>query len=234
MSKALDRATVLLWIVLTPLMSVALYMVFLYAPDEKVMGAAQRIFYFHVPTAMVTYSSVAVLLAGSILHPQGIRVTGSQGVLQMAGILGERFGRPGELVFLLGFWGAVATSILGVWQGVPYLFADYVGLLRGKSGDELKQAVAARGAWYRGYLLFLTLPPMAILAIGKPVWIVVAYAAIGALFMPFLALTLLWMNNREELGGLRNGPLANAGLVVCVLLFLYLGFAQIRDKVLGG
>lgn len=68
MSKALDRGIVLLWIVLTPMMSVALYMVFLYAPDEKVMGAAQRIFYFHVPTAMVTYSSVAVLLAASIAY----------------------------------------------------------------------------------------------------------------------------------------------------------------------
>jgi Mn2+/Fe2+ NRAMP family transporter len=175
-----------------------------------------------------------MMLAGSILHPAGVRVTGSQGVVQMAGILAERFGRPGELVFLLGFWGAVATSILGVWQGVPYLFADYVGMLRGKSGDELKRTVSARGPWYRGYLLFLTVPPMAILAIGKPVWIVVAYAAIGALFMPFLAVTLLWMNNRRELGALRNGLLANAGLVVCVLLFLYLGIAQIRHRVLGG
>jgi len=175
-----------------------------------------------------------VLLAGSVLHPAGVRVTGSQGVVQMAGILGERFGRPGELVFLVGFWGAVATSILGVWQGVPYLFADYLGMLRGRTGDALREVTAARGRWYRGWLLFLTFPPMAILAIGKPVWIVVAYAAVGALFMPFLAATLLWMNRREDLGGLRSGPAATAGLVVCVLLFVYLAFAQIRDEVLGG
>lgn len=66
MSKALDRVILLLWVLITPMMAVAIYMVFLYAPEEKVMGAAQRIFYFHVPTAMVTYSSVLVLLAGSI------------------------------------------------------------------------------------------------------------------------------------------------------------------------
>jgi Mn2+/Fe2+ NRAMP family transporter len=175
-----------------------------------------------------------VLLAGTVLHPAGVRVTGSEGVLQMAGILGERFGRPGELFFLVGFWAAVATSILGVWQGVPYLFADFVGMLRSEPDDRRRRTVAVRGPLYRGYLAFLTIPPMAILAIGKPVWIVVAYAAVGALFMPFLAVTLLVMNNRRELGPLRNGPLANGGLVVCVLLFCYLALVQIRDKVLGG
>jgi len=66
MSKSLDRLIVLLWVLVTPMMAVSIYMIFLYAPEEKVMGAAQRIFYFHVPTAMVTYSSVLVLLAGSI------------------------------------------------------------------------------------------------------------------------------------------------------------------------
>jgi len=47
-------------------MTVALWMVFLYAPDEAVMGAVQRIFYFHVPAAIVTFLSVFVLLAASI------------------------------------------------------------------------------------------------------------------------------------------------------------------------
>jgi hypothetical protein len=31
-------------------------------------------------------------------------------------------------VFLLGFWGAVFSSVLGVWQSAPYLFADFVAL----------------------------------------------------------------------------------------------------------
>ena len=68
MHRALDRTLGLLWIVTTPLMVVAIYMVFLYAPDEKIMGAAQRIFYFHVPSAMMTYLGVFVLLGGSIAY----------------------------------------------------------------------------------------------------------------------------------------------------------------------
>ncbi len=63
-----DVLTVALLAVTVLLMLGAIYMVFLVAPDEKVMGPVQRIFYFHVPSAIVTFSSVAVLLAASIAY----------------------------------------------------------------------------------------------------------------------------------------------------------------------
>jgi heme exporter protein C len=47
------------------LMPLALYLIFLNAPEEKVMGAVQKIFYFHVPIAAVTFVSVFVLLVGA-------------------------------------------------------------------------------------------------------------------------------------------------------------------------
>jgi len=51
------------------------------------------------------------------------------------------------------------------------------------------------------------------------------YAAFGALFMPFLALTLLMLNNRASWAGpsRRNGWLTNAMLVVTLVLFSYVG-----------
>ncbi|HMB70540.1 MAG TPA: Nramp family divalent metal transporter [bacterium] len=166
-----------------------------------------------------------VSLAAGSLHPRGIAISGSEGVLEMAQLLGARFGRPGELVFLVGFWGAVASSTLGVWQGVPYLFADYVGMMRRRGAPERPDT---RGRLYRGWLTVLTVPPMTLLLLGKPVWLVVAYAALGALFMPFLAATLLWLNNRRDLvGDLRNGPLANLALVACLALFGYLAWTQL-------
>ncbi len=58
----------LLWATTTVAMCGALWMIFLYAPEEKVMGAAQKIFYFHLPLAFVTYTAVAVLLGGSIAY----------------------------------------------------------------------------------------------------------------------------------------------------------------------
>jgi heme exporter protein C len=47
---------------------VANWLVFQYAPEERVMGAVQKIFYFHVPSAMVTYLSVFVLLGGALAY----------------------------------------------------------------------------------------------------------------------------------------------------------------------
>ncbi|MFQ5600878.1 MAG: Nramp family divalent metal transporter [Candidatus Krumholzibacteriia bacterium] len=178
------------------------------------------------------FGVAVILLSGVVLLPRGIEITGSHGVLRMAALLGESFGRPGELVFLVGFWGAVASSLLGVWQGVPYLFSDTVALLRRGTESSLDATVSRRGWVYRGYLLFMTFPPMLLLLLGRPVWLVVAYAALGSLFMPFLAVTLLFMNNRRsEMGGLKNGLLANASLVLCVLLFVYLAVVEILGRI---
>jgi heme exporter protein C len=56
--------------VLLPLLSAvamvaALFVVFLVVPDEREMGAVQRIFYFHVAAATTSYVMIGVLLVGS-------------------------------------------------------------------------------------------------------------------------------------------------------------------------
>ncbi len=56
------------WGATTVAMCAALWMVFLYAPEEKIMGAAQKIFYFHLPLAFVTYTAVAVLLGATMAY----------------------------------------------------------------------------------------------------------------------------------------------------------------------
>jgi heme exporter protein C len=48
-------------------MIVALYMIFIFAPTEKTQGDAQRIFYIHVPLAIIgAYGSAILLFIGSI------------------------------------------------------------------------------------------------------------------------------------------------------------------------
>ncbi|MCP4901497.1 MAG: divalent metal cation transporter [bacterium] len=178
------------------------------------------------------FGIAVVFLAAAVLKPHGIVVEGSTGVLQMAGMLGEALGRVGELLFLVGFWAAVASSIVGVWQGVPYILAETAQRLRGETMDS-ESTVSTRGRWYRGGLLLMTFPPMLLLVIDRPVWLVVSYAALGSLFMPFLAITMLVMNNRKrDLGEYRNGFLANAGLVASVFLFGYLMWIQLA-RLLG-
>jgi heme exporter protein C len=46
----------------------ALWTIFLVAPEERVMGAVQKIFYFHVPSAIVCFLSVFVLMGASVAY----------------------------------------------------------------------------------------------------------------------------------------------------------------------
>jgi Mn2+/Fe2+ NRAMP family transporter len=67
---------------------------------------------------------------------------GARLMVQIAGQLESTFGAGGPLAkwaFLVGAWAAVFTSLLGVWQSVPYLFADLLGQM--SAG-----AAAGRGA----------------------------------------------------------------------------------------
>jgi Mn2+/Fe2+ NRAMP family transporter len=174
-----------------------------------------------------------IVLGALVLMPHGVTVSGTKSVLEMATLLGERLGRGGTLIFVAGIWAAMFSSLLGVWQGVPYLFSDYVALFRNAGSPARGGTFSSRSALYRGYALFMTFPPMLLLLLERPVWLVLAYAVIGALFMPFLGATLLVMNNRAELGRLKNGWLANAALITSLLLFAYLAVYEIGAKVFG-
>lgn len=58
--------------ILTALTSVAflatLYVIFAYAPQEATMGIVQKIFYFHVPSAIASYAGFLIAFGGSIAY----------------------------------------------------------------------------------------------------------------------------------------------------------------------
>jgi hypothetical protein len=76
--------------------------------------------------------------------------------------------------------------------------------------------------------VFVTLAPLPLLWVSVT-QVQLAYAVLGALFMPFLALTLLLLNTRAALVGPRftSGPVINTVLVTTVLLFLAMGALQL-------
>ena len=177
--------------------------------------------------------SVMVLTA-TVLAGWGGMPPGSEGLVACGDAirssaslrLGASVGAAARLVFLVGVWGAVATSMLGVWQGVPYLFADFMRSMAGRPAQE----VETKGWTYRGYLLFLALPPMLLLFADRPIWVIRLYTVTGGLFMPLLAASLLWLNSRRELvGEHRNGALATAALVAALALFAAIAARQLID-----
>jgi Mn2+/Fe2+ NRAMP family transporter len=174
---------------------------------------------------------VAMLIVGAdLLYRSGVTLTeGDRGLLDLDEILRERFGRVVSTLFLVGFWATSFSSLLGVWQGVSLLFTDFVRTRR-EAGGQLTEGPAQRSLPYRVYLLWLTFPPMVLVFLGQPFALVVAYGALGAFFMPFLALTLVWLlNSRRTPEEWRNGWLSNALLVGAALLFLVLCVDQLAS-----
>jgi len=153
-------------------------------------------------------------------------MTGPSMALGVADHLGSILGPFGKWCFLVGFWSAVFSSMLGVWQGIPYLFADFVQQYTYQ--PQQPAPIDTRSLPYRGYLLFLAIPPMLLLLINQPVWLIVIYAIAGAFFMPLLAVLLLLMNNRSAwLGELKNGWRTNLVLLSSLLVFGLLLYTEV-------
>lgn len=182
---------------------------------------------------------VAMLIVGAeLLFGSGIVLaSGDRGLVDLAQVLEARFGRSVSVLFLAGFFAAAFSSVLGVWQGVSLLFADFVEHVRRRPlGPGAGAAGVAPPAptsrehspAFRAYLLWLTFPPMLLLMLGRPFQLILAYGVLGAFFMPFLSLTLLvLLNSRRTPRAWRNGWWSNAGLTIAAALFLVVSAYEI-------
>jgi len=184
--------------------------------------------------ALTGIFGIAVVVIAATAKPAD--ASGSALVLALADQLAVLLGPMGKLCFLIGFWCAVFTSMLGVWQGVPYLFADSVASL-GCASDAAKAREKGLNLTpaYRWFLVYLALPPLLMQFWHRPVAIVILYAIAGAFFMPFLASVLLMLNNRREwVGELKNGRLTNVMLVFSLFLFGCLFVFEIVRRLSSG
>ncbi|MGW0464857.1 Nramp family divalent metal transporter [Streptomyces sp. NPDC003027] len=191
----------------------------------KVMRLDNRVAY--ITTGIFV---VAMLFVGAeLLHSSGVALAkGDRGLLDLSAVLEERYGAATARLFLIGFFATSFTSLIGVWHGVSLMFADFV--------TKYRPSLTAPGTRpdkslpFRAYLLWLTFPPISLLFLDQPFGLIVAYGVIGALFMPFLALTLLWLlNSSRTPAEWRNGLLSNGMLGAAGLLFLVLCVQQVRD-----
>lgn len=181
---------------------------------------------------------VAMLIVGAeLLYSSGIALEkGDRGLLSLSDVLTERYGPVFGKFFLIGFWAASFSSILGVWNGVSLMFADFMGHVRGLEAGHPDTRTG--GKWFKVYVLWLTFPPIILVFLGQPVAVILTYGVLGAFFMPFLAVTLIWLLNTDRTPKeWRNGALGNVALGLVGLFFVVLAAIQLRDAIasfLGG
>ncbi|WP_368680569.1 Nramp family divalent metal transporter (plasmid) [Rhodococcus opacus] len=175
---------------------------------------------------------VATLIVGAeLLYTANLAVAADEaGLLSLADILADRYGFWAGKVFLIGFWAAAMSSLVGVWNGVSLMFADFMGHVRGHGHDHPDSR--AGGKYYKLYILWLTFPPMVMMFLGQPVALILAYGVLGAFFMPFLAITLLWILNTDRVPReWRNKLPSNTALALCTLAFAALAFNTLWNEI---
>jgi Mn2+/Fe2+ NRAMP family transporter len=180
---------------------------------------------------MTALFGIGMVIIGTQISAEG---RGSRFVVDLAGALETKLGVGGlvaKWAFLVGAWGAVFSSLLGVWQSIPYLFADFWGLTFGRTEEERKAAVETNSPAYRGYLYAIATVPM--LGLFRDFTLVQKWnAIIGAFIIPMLAAVLLILNGREKWVGRdqRNSPLTTFLLTTTLLFFLLALWFEVQKK----
>jgi Mn2+/Fe2+ NRAMP family transporter len=176
--------------------------------------------------AMTALFGLGMVIIGSeMLDLRGDPSKGTTFVLTLAKEIEQRMGALGPLfrwAFIVGAWAAIFSSVLGVWQSVPFLFADGWRLLWAPSPSADNMADTApidtNSRPYVFYQLALaTIPAVGLLFRFDQVQ--KFYAIVGAFFIPLVAIVLLALNRRPEMGRHRNWWLSNLVLGGAIVLF---------------
>jgi Mn2+/Fe2+ NRAMP family transporter len=171
---------------------------------------------------MTIVFGIAMVIIGSNINIEG---QGASLLVTLADSLQEPLGPTGRWLFLIGAFSAIFSSLLGVWQAVPYLFADIWRLFFTREKQPLPANIA-NVASYRFYLFSIAFIPMLGLLISfKEVQKV--YAVIGALFIPLLAIALLILNGRQAwVKTHTNHPITVFTLLATLIFFLAMAWLK--------
>ena len=180
---------------------------------------------------------LAMLVVGAEILAGQPLVQGDKGLLTLSDELAADYGQWARLPFLIGFFAVAFSSVIGVWNGVSLMFADWWRTWRmprqapAETAEDYQRAAGRRSAPFRVYLLWLTFPPMLLLGLGKPFQLTIVYGVLGALFMPFLAGTLLALLNSRSMmpAANRSRWVSNSLLALCLVLFVVVAAIEFVD-----
>ena len=90
---------------------------------------------------------LATLIVGAeLLYSTSVAIeSGDAGLLDLGVVLQDRYGDWAGKVFLVGFWAAAMSSLVGVWNGVSLMFADFMTNVRGGTSEDADARAGGKG-----------------------------------------------------------------------------------------
>jgi heme exporter protein C len=192
--------------------AVALFLVFLVAPREAVMGDVQRVFYFHVPAAWVGYLALCVACAASLLflfrrESRWDRIALSSVEIGLVFI--------SEGIITGSIWAKATWGMWWTWE--PRLTTSAVLWVTYASYLTLRQAIEEESRRAR---------------------VAAVYSVLGFVAVPLNFMAIRWWRTVHPLvfdsGGSNLSPTMLAVLIFCVLAFtlFYLALLSFRVRLL--
>ncbi|MEE8449578.1 MAG: cytochrome c biogenesis protein CcsA [Thermodesulfobacteriota bacterium] len=139
----------LVWFFALAAMMASLYTIFFYAPTERTMGEVQRVFYFHVPTAITAFLAFFLVFLASILFlikkdrkwDHLARASAEVGLLLTTLVLitGSLWAKPVWNTWWT--WDPRLTTTLVLW----FIYVAYFMLRSAASGDTGARLAAVLG-----------------------------------------------------------------------------------------
>ena len=204
---AANVAAILAW----PAILVSLYLVFVYVPTERTMGIVQRIFYFHVPSAMMSFLAFFIVFVASIAY----LITRSRGwdiTAHAAAELGVVFC---SIVLITGpIW---AKPIWGIWW----------------TWDARLTLTLVTWLIYVSYLMLRSYLPEG----ARRANLAAVVGIVGALSVPINYMSIRWWRTQHPkpviMGGENSGLAPPMALTfqVCMVAFLILFVALLLRRV---
>lgn len=171
------------------------------------------------------------VLGTGMLYGTDNTIAGADGLAALANPIGNLLGSLPRVLFLVAFFFVVFSSIVGGYNGLSYLMADAVRVVRGIPDEDADRHMATSSPPFRAFVCYCVLASAIIVFTGRPVGLVMIYAIFGSLILPILSAALLWLLNRKSVEPIyRNGTLSNIGLAGALALFGLLGVAQILES----
>jgi manganese transport protein len=164
------------------------------------------------------YSVSIFLAAGAVLHPAGIQV---KSALDVALSLSPLVGKYGGMIFLIGLWAAVVSTISPTYLAGAYFLSD-----------KLRRKPDEKDGWF---LLFLAigcgLSVIGPFLKGSFLLLLVLMLALGLCGTPLiLVLVMILLNRKGFSGERRNSPALNilGGAAIVITTFLAVRFVLLK------
>ncbi len=167
--------------------------------------------------------SISMMIIGSKL-PE-VSKEGTKFITQISDLFLRELGTWAAWLFKIGFFCGIFSSLLGVWQSVPYLYADIRLLDKKEEEIDLK-----RSQPYRQFLTFISIASLSTIGM-KFQFIQLIYAVVGALFIPLCALSLLMLLKRTEDPAFRNSRFQALMMMAIFLFFVAYGVHALVTKI---